>query len=177
MKRSAAVLSVLALLAPACAAPSGEPAPATVFSPPRQSSAPKVARLGDTLDLTRIGEGRIAVTVVRVIDPAVAAYGLGDPGKNYLAVEVTIKNTGATTIVGNANSDVGVIGSDAKGYARDLATVTECKNFVFGWFLLAVGASTTGCVTFALPPGVSVAKVKYSPSSGISHDVGEWVIS
>jgi hypothetical protein len=53
--------------------------------------------------------------------------------------------------------------------------VTECEDFTYGWFLIAAGDSKSGCVTFGLPPGVAPAKVKYSPSSGISHDVGEWL--
>ena len=88
---------------------------------------------------------------------------------------MTITNTGTSTITGNGNSDVSVVGSDNQSYRADLATVTECKDFVDGWFLLAAGASTTGCVVFGLPQGVTPVKVKYVPSSGISHDVGEWL--
>ena len=36
------------------------------------------------------------------------------------------------------------------------------------------GESASGCVVFALPPGVSPAKVKYAPSSGFADDFGEW---
>lgn len=66
-------------------------------------------------------------------------------------------------------------GSDDHSYYADFAVVTECQDFEYGRFLLAAGASTSGCVVFALPPGVSPVKVKYVPSSGISRDAGEWL--
>ena len=77
--------------------------------------------------------------------------------------------------MGNTNSDVSMVGSDNQSYRADFATVTECKDFVDGWFLLAAGASTTGCVVFKFPQGVTPVTVNYVPSSGISHDVGEWL--
>lgn len=133
-----------------------------------------VAHIGETLNLMRIGEQKIAVTLTQVVNPATVPNGWGDPGKTYVATKLTITNAGTTTIVGNANSDVLVVGSDSKDYRADFAAVTECKDFTYGWFLLAAGASTTGCVAFALPPGVAPVKIKYTPSSGISRDVGMW---
>lgn len=173
MNRCVVMVWAFALLATSCSAEESKP----VAPPPTQHSAtPKpVAHVGGTLNLMRIGEQEIAVTLTDVINPATVPHGWGDPGKTYIATKLTIANAGTTTIVGNGNSDVVVIGSDNRDYRADFATVTECKNFTYGWFLLAAGASTTGCVVFALPPGVTPAKIQYRPSSGISRDVGEWV--
>jgi hypothetical protein len=177
MKRFVAVLSALTLLTPSCAFshPKAEkPAP---FSTQRPAPPKPAAHIGQTLDLMRIGDQKIAVTLDQVINPATVPNGWGDPGKTYVAAKLTIKNTGTTTIVGNSNSNVAVIGSDDQTYHADFATVTECQDFVYGWFIIAMGDSKSGCVTFGLPPGVAPVKVKYSPSSGISRDVGEWVNS
>lgn len=123
----------------------------------------------------RIGEQRIAVTLTEVVSPATVPNGWGEAGKTYVATKLRIENTGTTTIVGNSNSDVSVVGSDEQKYEADFATVTECSEFTDGWFVIAAGSSSSGCVVFALPIGVTAAKVRYSPSSGISHDIGEWL--
>lgn len=180
MKRSViAVSAAVALAAPgaaSCSTQAAQPGEPVASSSAEQSPAPKpAAHVGATLDLMRIGGQKIAVTLTEVIDPATVPNGWGEPGKNYVAAKVTIENAGTTTIVGNSNSDVSMVGSDKLDHAADFATVTECKDFVYGWFLLAAGASTSGCVVFALPQGVTPVKIRYSPSAGISHDVGEWL--
>ncbi|MGV0626674.1 DUF4352 domain-containing protein [Mycolicibacter minnesotensis] len=172
MRRRVVVWCVLVLAAASCSAHRAEPAGAS--SPPAAPARP-VAHIGQTLQLMRIGGQRIAVTLTEVIAPATVPNGWGAAGKTYLATKLRIENTGTTTIVGNSNSDVSVVGSDDQSYQADLATVTECHDVAQRWFLIAAGASTTGCVVFALPPGVTAAKVRYAPSSGISEDVGEWL--
>ncbi|MGV0636158.1 DUF4352 domain-containing protein [Mycolicibacillus trivialis] len=169
-----AVLSAVAVLTAGCGEIASTDDRPPVFSPslPTPPQRPP-AYLGDTLELDRIGDSRIAVTISQVINPASVPYG-GEADKNYVAVELTVKNIGALTITGDANNDVSVVGSDEQDYASALATVSQCKNFLYGQFVLAPQASATGCVSFALPVGVSPAKIKYSPSSGISVDVGVW---
>lgn len=171
MRRLFVALGVLLSAVSCSAAETAEPTPAPSHTP----VAKPPAHLGQTLDLMRIGGQKIAVTLTEVIEPATVPNGWGEAGKNYVAAKLRIENAGTTTIVGNSNSDVSVIGSDNQSYQADFATVTECQDFGYGWFLLAAGSSSTGCVVFALPTGVTAAKVRYAPSSGISHDVGEWL--
>lgn len=180
MTRRGATVAALAVLSVSCstghpAEPGAAGVTTAVSVPPTTAVSVPPAHIGDTLQLTRIGQQRIAVTLTRIVDPATVPHGWGDPGTTYVATELSLTNTGSTTIVGNSNSDVAVVGSDGRDYRADFATVTECQNFLSGWFLLAPGASTTGCVVFALPPDVRPAKVRYTPSSGISRDVGEWL--
>lgn len=176
MRRWVVALGVLVLSAVSCSTEPAEtnkagPAPASQQSP----AAKPAAHLGQTLDLNRIGGQKIAVTLTEVINPATVPNGWGEAGKTYIATKLRIENAGKTTIVGNSNSDVSVIGSDNENYQADFATVTECQDFAYGWFLIAAGSSSTGCVVFALPAGVTATKVRYSPSSGISQDIGEWL--
>lgn len=172
-----AALSALLVLVAGCADQSAANRKPDVFVPSIPTPPPRpAAYLGDTLELDRIGDSRIAVTVARVIDPATVPYGR-DAAKNYLAVEMTIKNIGRLTITGDANNDVSVIGSDRQNHPSSLAAVSECTNFLYGQFVLAPQEAAAGCVAFALPPGVTPTRVKYSPSSGISVDVGEWTVA
>lgn len=175
MKRVVVALAMPVLLAVSCSAETPEAGESTASTTPRSPAPKPPAHLGQTLHLMRIGEQAIAVTLDEVINPATVPNGWGDPGKSYVATKLTIKNTGTTTIVGNSKSDVSVVGSDNQSYGADVATVTECRDFVYGWFLLPAGDSLTGCVVFGLSAGVSPTKVKYTPSSGISRDVGEWL--
>jgi uncharacterized protein DUF4352 len=176
VKRFVVALLMFTLLAVSCSTEASTVSDLAVSTSRQRPPAPKpVAHTGATLDLMRVGGQKIAVTLMRVIDPATVPVGWGDAGKTYIATQLKITNTGKSTIVGNSNSDVSVVGSDNQDYSADFATVTECKDFAYGWFLLAAGSSTTGCVVFALPHGVTAVKVKYVPSSGISHDVGEWL--
>ncbi|OBH19294.1 DUF4352 domain-containing protein [Mycolicibacter terrae] len=176
MRRSLVVLCVLLFCAVSCSAEAAEESrPTPIASPQQAPPARPAAHIGQTLDLMRIGGQKIAVTLTEIINPATVPNGWGEPGKTYIATKLRIENAGTTTIVGNSNSDVSVIGSDHQSYQADFATVTECQDFAYGWFLLAAGSSSTGCVVFALPSGVTATKVRYAPSSGISHDVGEWV--
>jgi hypothetical protein len=175
-ERLAVCALAAALCTAACSAQPAEPnRPANTPSAQPSRTPKPPARIGATLDLARIGDGRIAVTLVRVIDPATVSSFVAEPGKAYAATLLTIANTGGSTIVGDANNDVSVLGSDEQTYRAALAGVAECQNFTYGGFLLAPGQSATGCVSFALPPGVTPVKVTYSPSSGLSHDVGEWL--
>jgi hypothetical protein len=177
VKRYVVALLMFAMLAVSCST-TASPASDPTVSPSRRPPAPKpIAHIGDTLNLMRVGDQKIAVTLMRVIAPATVPAGWGDAGKAYVATQLKIANIGTSTIVGNSNSDVAVVGSDNQSYRADFTTVTECKDFAYGWFLLAAGSSTTGCVVFGLPQGVAPMKVKYIPSSGISHDVGEWLNS
>ncbi|MEB3034313.1 DUF4352 domain-containing protein [[Mycobacterium] nativiensis] len=176
MRRSVVALGVLVWSVTSCSAGPAENAHAGPVTPaPQTATAKPAAHLGQTLNLMRIGGQKIAVTLTEVISPATVPNGWGEAGKTYSATKLRIENTGTTTIVGNGNSDVSVIGSDDQTYEADFATVTECRDFTDGWFLIAAGSSSSGCVVFALPTGVTVAKIRYSPSSGISQDIGEWL--
>jgi len=176
MRRPVVALGVLIWSVASCSTGPTEHAQAGPAT--SQSAAAKpAAQLGQTLNLMRIGGQKIAVTLTEVISPATVPNGWGEAGKTYVATKLRIENTGTTTIVGNGNSDVSVIGSDEQKYQADFATVTECQDFTDGWFVIAAGSSSSGCVVFALPTGVTAAKVRYAPSSGISQDIGEWLNS
>jgi hypothetical protein len=175
MKRSLVALSAFALLGTSC---STEPSPVSEPTTPssQQSQTPDPpAHVGDTIELTRVGNGTVAVTLVEVMNPAKIAAGSGEAGKSYIAPKLTIKNTGTSTIVGVANNHVAVIGSDNLTYQASYASVVGCRNFLYGEFILPAGKSTTNCVAFALPPDVKPVKVTYTPPPGIAKDAGEWL--
>lgn len=175
MKTSLAAVAVFALTAAACS--QHAPDDGSTSGGDEHAATQKLGHLGDTLDLIRADGSKIAVTVTRVINPATVANGEDETDKTYIATEMTLADTGKTSIEGDVNANVSVIGSDNQVYGAELNDVTECANFDLGEFHLTPGHSATGCVVFALPHGVSPAKVRYSPSAGFAEDSGEWVLS
>ena len=177
MRRSSVVLPLLALLAAACSShggTAGDPGSAGGG----KGAANSAARIGDTLNLTRTDGSEIAVTLTEVINPATPVSGGGHDQKRYVAAKLTITDRGDAAIEGAVNVNASVIGSDNQRYVAELASdVTECTNFDSGIYHLSPGESTTGCVVFALPAGVTPARVRYTPSEGFASDSGEWLIS
>jgi Domain of unknown function (DUF4352) len=132
-----------------------------------------LAHVGSTISLSGVD-----LTLNQVIDPAQGAdeFTTPDSGKRFVGVQMTLKNTGDSTLTGDANNEVSIIGSDNQTYTPDFNSISECTNFNDGSYTLAKTESTTGCVTFQVPTGVSVAKVRYEPLSFTSSNVAEWIV-
>lgn len=176
MNRPIVALAVLALAA--CGMPaacSSHPDPASEPADSGQVTEKPAGHTGDTLTLTRANGSTVAVTLDKLINPATVKRGPGAPGTTYIATQFTIANPGTETMNGDVNTNVWAFGSDGRRYAPDMKDVGECTNFDSGMFHIAPGGSATGCVVFALPAGVSPAKVRYAPSSGFAEGFGEWL--
>ncbi|MGH3958498.1 DUF4352 domain-containing protein [Mycobacterium sp.] len=181
-------LSSLAVVLAACSGnntgANQPPSTSAQGSSSAQSSSPTtqpVTHVGGTLDLT--GEQGVAmgVTLTQIINPANGAVGPprdnnGNPNGSYVAVMVTIKNTGNSALEDDANNDAALVGSNNQTYTPALGAVTECTNFDNGVYRLQPGESSTGCIAFVMPSGVSPSKFKYAPASGFANDFGEWLI-
>lgn len=156
--------------------------PASSTTAPTPTTKPGAAHVGATLSLSGSNGAQASVTLNQVINPATGSNGpptddQGNPnGDAYVATLLTIKNTGSGAIQGDANSDATLIGSNNQSYTADFDDVNECTNFSNGSYQLGAGESATGCVVFVLPPGVTPAKLQYSPDSGIGGNFGEWLI-
>lgn len=134
-------------------------------------------RLGDTLTLNRVDGGVVEVTLDRIVTPVHVVGDQADPTLNYLAAQLTITDIGEIEAEASVLVNVTLTGSDGMTYQADLNDVTECDNFDDGMFRLQPGESTTGCVVFAVPDGVTAAGVDYAPSAGFADDRGRWVVS
>jgi len=140
------------------------------------TSSSSKAHVGATENIG--GSKGYAVTLQQVIDPAAGSdqYTTPDAGKRFVAVEMKIVNNGTAAVNDDANNDVTIIGSNNQTYTDDYNNVSECTDFNNGSFTLSAGESTTGCVNFQIPDGVTVSKVQLTPSSGFSGNTGEWLV-
>lgn len=146
----------------------------TPVATPVAAPAKQTAKVGSTINIG--GDKGVAVNLTQIIDPAQGAsqYTSADAGKRFVGVKLQITNNSTISFKDDANNDVTLIGSDNQSYTADYNTISGCTNFSDGMFTLAAAASTTGCVTFQIPNGVTSAKVQFAPNSGFSGDTGEW---
>ena len=192
MGRLAVVAIVAALGLTACGTTTAVTTPNSTTSPPSTvatstpptsttptSTTPTtaaVAHVGSTLSVAGFNGESLDVTLAQIIDPATSNQNAVLAGTRFVATELTIKNTSGAALTGDADNDATIVGSDGQTYTPATFTVAECTNFDYGQYQLAAGESANGCVTFALPTGVTAAKFKFDTSGGSLGAFGEWVI-
>lgn len=181
---AAAAIAVLATTAGSCgssASVSNKPvnnAPAATSSggSSATTAAPSVAHVGSAISLTDDKGNKANITLAQVIDPAQGAdqFTTPDNGKRFVGLKFVIAATSGT-VSDDANSDATIIGSDGQTYQADFSGITGCTNFDSGTFTVAAGTSSTGCVVFQVPTGVTVSKVRFDINGGFGSTVAEWL--
>jgi hypothetical protein len=149
--------------------------PQLIVSPIAGTSAP--AALGTTETVHDFYDDPLSVTASQVFDPAAAAAGAGlpDSGYRFVAVLVSLVNNSTEEVSDDADFTLTVAGSDGQTYTADFGTVSQCSGFYdnSGFFDLAPGDSTSGCVIFQVPTAVSVQSISFSLAQGYL-DTAEW---
>lgn len=132
------------------------------------SSQPSASSGGSTLSVHDFNGDTLSVKANGIIDPATPASQYVSPaaGSRFVAVEVTLSNTGAGTISSDVNTNMTVIGSDGQDYTPQFAPVSDCTNFSNGTYSLLQGDSERGCAIFQLPDGVKVGSMQFSLGDG-----------
>ncbi len=115
------------------------------------------------------------VTLLAVTDPAQGANQFTNPdaGKRFVATQMKVSNSGNGILSDDANNDVTIIGSDNQTYTADLNSLAGCTNFNSGSYALSPDDTSTGCVAFQLPTGVTTSKVRFALFGGVK---GEWLV-
>lgn len=105
----------------------------------------------------------VIVQLVKVIDPAqgVDSYTTPDNGKRFVGAEFTLTGKSGT-FSGDANNDTTLITSDGQTQQPDFNDLAGCTNFNSGSFNLQPGQSSTGCVAFQVPTGLTVKSVQWN---------------
>lgn len=158
---------------PGSGAPFQEAAPAA-----RQPSPPPSppATVGTTIDLTGTGDGeKLAVTLVKVVDPAGAQNEFATPaaGTRFVAVQFRLKNTGTAVYKDSPGNGAKVV--DAQGQQFDTAFYPSNAGASFpGSITVAPGDTGLGFLTFEVPKASKITKVQFSMNSGFSPNTGQW---
>lgn len=113
----------------------------------------------------------LAVTPATPVDPP-------DPyawklGYHPVSIGFTLTNESTAEVVNDANNDATVIGSNDRIYTATTDDVTNCNSFGTGQYSLMPNQTVVGCVSFDLPPNVSVSQVQWS---GTGDAFVQWTV-
>lgn len=116
---------------------------------------------------------QVAVTKVDQHAELAAFNTLDNPADHMAAVRFTV-----TGVKGQSSDDVL---SDATAYGKDTTTyeaslndVKEGSAFNSGSWQVGPGQTVSGWAAFELPPGATVAQVKWTPTAGMSDSSATW---
>jgi hypothetical protein len=144
-------------------------------APPTGTST---GQLGSVLPVSDTSGTQLDVTLKKVIDPASGANSYSNPakGNHFVGVKLGIHNTATTTYQSNANNETTITLSNGKTLHADYNPIAGCGNYDNGQITLKSGATSTGCVTFQIPKGQTVAQVRYG-NTVFPGQNAEWRVS
>jgi hypothetical protein len=121
------------------------------------------AQEGAAITVSDSSGAKLDVTLEQVIDPADGASTYSKPasGQHFVGVKLHLQNQAATTYQNNANNETTIVLAGGKTVDAGYAPLAGCGNFDNGQVKLKTGAAATGCVTFQVPKGGTVAQVRY----------------
>jgi len=132
-------------------------------------------KLGASFDVKDGSGNTYQITLAKVIDPAKGAnqFSAPDSGKRLVGLVFRIKALSGSPQNEDANNDAALIGSNGQTYSADFVGIAGYTNFDTGVIHVAQGDTVMGAVTFQVPAGVAVSKVRWNTLSGFGSTV-EW---
>jgi hypothetical protein len=146
---------------------------------PTPSDTPSVASVGDTINLAGQEEGeRVAVTVVKVVDPAKPEDEFSSPeaGMRLVAVQLRLKNIGTQVI--DESPDNGAKVRDTQGQQFDTTITGTATGPDFGGSVTLVpGDTALGFIVFEVPVTSKINKIQFALASGFADNIGQWTVT
>jgi len=143
----------------------------------------KPGHVGATAVISDATGAKADVTLVKVIDPGkpTSPYGGVPAADRYVGLDVKIVgvSTKALFPAADATINVTVTGSNDHTYKSVTAVaqyegdLVGCKNLTDGKLATGAGQTVSGCIIFALPRAVKLAKVVYSEPAGTR---AQWMV-
>jgi hypothetical protein len=146
--------------------------------PPTKTQVNPSGMVGSALAVGDSSGTKLRVTVTQMINPASGANAYSTPkaGKYFVGVQLRIHNTATTTYENNANNETTITLANGHTVKADYNAISGCGNFDNGQVTLSSGASKTGCVTFQVPDGQSIATIRYG-NTVFPGTTAEWRVS
>ncbi|MEU3558072.1 DUF4352 domain-containing protein [Streptomyces fragilis] len=149
-------------------------ASAGAHAPARTDPSPTDAEVGDTVHLTGLKNGeKLAVTVVKVVDPVTGKDTGPGTGERYVAVQFRLHNTGSQQYRDAPINSAKVVDEQGHEFGSWIAETTAGPGFT-GTTTLSVGDTALGYVTFKVPEGSEIAEIQFTMDSGFADDTGKW---
>lgn len=155
---------------------SSNPAPDAASETP---SAPKVAKVGDTIALKGTEDGsKLDVTVVKVADPAKPAdeFFVPEDGNRWIGVQFQLLNTGTIAYGDSPGNGTQIVDSQGQQFTSTFADITAGPSMASS-VNLKPGAKALGWVVFEVPKASKGAVVQFTMDSGFANQTGEWALS
>ncbi len=171
---AAATLLPLALLStPPSSEAEGAAEEAPVAEPQTQTLR---AKIGETLTLAT-GAVSLSVNPESLLDPAPAGeFDEPESGTRYVAVELTVKNTGADPY--EAGVDPTLLTDDGQEADEAIVTSGECSGGLQD--AIPAGATRRLCVSYAIPESAEAAELQLTldaPALGEGGAIGIWSLA
>jgi len=164
---------------------SGSVQPANSNAPATSStSPPHTGPLGTTMTVTDSLAGpngdqtaKYKVTVERILQDATPdnSFDAAPSGQHLVGVEIKLQGVSGT-VSDSSDNDVAAIGSNDQTYDTGIGGVAAGTDFNEGQFNLSPGTTLVGWETFDVPNGVTIAKVQWTPSSGMGDQPVTWTV-
>jgi len=131
--------------------------------------------IGSHFDLADGSGHAYRVTLIKVVDPAKGAdqFTVPESGKRFVGLIFRVKALAGSPQNEDANNDAVVVSGNGQTYSADFDGIAEYTNFNVGALRVAQGATVTGSVTFQVPNGVTVSRVRWTALSGFGS-TAEW---
>ena len=143
---------------------------------PSHTSSPTTGPVGTTFKITDTLAGSggqtgvYTVQATQVLDPASPdnSFDAAPRGQHLVGVEFTIKGVSGATVTDAVGNDAVVQGSNGQDYTGNGGGLAAGTDFDNDQFTVSPGTSITGWESFALPDGVTVQSVQWTPDSGMA---------
>ncbi|WP_343242945.1 DUF4352 domain-containing protein [Streptomyces sp. SID12501] len=132
--------------------------------------------MGDTVNLTGLEDGQaLAVTVVKVVDPARAEnpYATPKAGKRFVAVQFRLKNTGTAVYSDSPGNGARLVDTAGQRFDETYGDTAAGPGFP-GSVTAAPGDTALGFISFEVPSTSTIARVQFTMSSGFADNTGQW---
>lgn len=146
---------------------------------PTPSDTPSVASVGDTINLTGQEEGeRVAVTVVKVVDPAKPEneFSSPDAGMRFVAVQFRLKNIGTQVVDEAPNNDAKIRDAQGQQFNATVAGTAAGPDFG-GSVTLTPGDTALGFIAFEVPTDSKIERIQFALASGFARNIGQWTVT
>ncbi len=139
------------------------------------SSTVSTVAAGQPVDLKGPGVPNLTVTAQRVVDPAQSSDDLVTPapGSRFVAVQLSIKITGAEEFPGSAALMTEVVDSTGKGFNASLVAETTAGPALPTGTPIAAGGTASGYLVFEVPGSSTITSVTFTMLAG---DKGTWKV-
>jgi hypothetical protein len=144
-------------------------------APAETSATPDLAKVGDTIGLTGFEDGKLDVTVVKVVDPAQPGDEFTEPqsGNRFVGIQFQLVNTGDKAYSDSPANGAQITDEQGQQFQPTFADISAGPSMSSD-VRLKPGAKALGWITFEVPKGVKPATVQFAMNSGMADQTGEW---